>query len=88
MLCDIECGLHSGFPYCCIAFYTFVWYPLFCERAPAGTSLRRWYFDWRADCDGYIRCPACKLSGRRVHPRECGAGVFDHWIMGHGAKTP
>lgn len=26
---NIICGRHSGFPWCCVMFYTFIWEPLF-----------------------------------------------------------
>lgn len=29
MLHDVECGLHSGFPLCCIFYYVFLWQPYY-----------------------------------------------------------
>jgi hypothetical protein len=67
MLEDVRCGLHSGIPACCIAWYLGPWRLVGYGRAP---RIRRTYFEL-LDGFGHIACPLCFLKGRVVEVREC-----------------
>jgi hypothetical protein len=69
ILPSINCGLHSGFPECCVVFYvTMIW---------PENSVTDIYSNCEAAINGYElgpsyrQCPACLLSGRRVAVKEC-----------------
>lgn len=65
---DIKCGIHSGFPICCISFYSFLWRPVLI-RYPL---LRSWHDALERDKGpGYIRCPLCMLRRHIVDVKEC-----------------
>ena len=66
---NVECGLHSGFPECCIAFYMAVWWPV-----PKGNPAIRAYLaslDKLPAQPGYIPCPECLRRHRFVKVRRC-----------------
>lgn len=79
----IECGLHSGFAPCCIAFFVTVWGPLMDaydgeldQQDPLALGIMdgyRTFADQHAPQCGYVPCPACVLSGsvRKVKPCNC-----------------
>jgi len=54
---NIRCGLHSGIPWCCVLFFTFVWYPT--AETRWHERYRRWRTWWHRN--GCIRCPICIL---------------------------
>lgn len=71
----IRCGLHSGFPRCCIRFFI-----------GPGTQMsdadRATYFETTPGV-GYMPCPACVASGTFVKVKPCpfgshGGNVIDH----------
>lgn len=79
VLDDITCGLHSGIPECCVAFYLLMWQPaVHAEKALADTmldasSLFKFNAHYRkllGPC-GYVRCPACILAKRVVKVKAC-----------------
>ena len=61
---DLQCGLHSGLPLCCVLFYVLVW-----ARIRQG-RFTRWYMQQHES--DYIPCPLCVLRGREVRVAECG----------------
>lgn len=68
ILRDVECGLHSGIPECCILFFVRVW-----------SGMSRWHREayWWTEEDmgverpGRILCPACVVERRMVELKEC-----------------
>ncbi len=63
---DVRCGLHSGFPRCCIRFFIGTWVRMSeDERGP--------HLDSDPEA-GYVRCPACVASGHRVQVKPCPVG--------------
>jgi len=75
----VECGLHSGLPRCCVAFFVKVWWPYWLvidERLslakvdPHGSfaAYQRW-----TTRPGYVPCPRCVLDENFVEvlPCEC-----------------
>jgi hypothetical protein len=70
----IRCGLHSGFPRCCIRFFLGPWARML------DVAERRRYLDV---CDaGYVRCPDCIASGRRVQVLACPVGSHGGNVIG------
>jgi hypothetical protein len=54
VLGNVRCGLHSGLPWCCIAWYVTVW------------TTVAWYhpvFENWGDGRGYVPCPICRDKG-------------------------
>lgn len=82
---DIVCGLHSGIPPCCVAFFVMTWEPLMfeewlaeeekdTERLETIEHLMAGWWNCITEPDdnwGYIPCPACFLQGKRVKVRRC-----------------
>jgi hypothetical protein len=69
-------GRCSGFPSCCIAFYSTGWRILFGSslvpvqlKHPWRRKVIRWYIE--ASDAGYVPCPLCMISGARVKVRRC-----------------
>lgn len=81
----IACGLHSGIPPCCVAFYVRTW--LWQSRGGAITRFADRYLR-RLDRDpdrlwcGYIPCPGClralERGARPAKVRACPAGAECH----------
>jgi len=69
---DVRCGLHSGIPACCIAFF-FVWKRWLANTAWAETQPKDW---------GYAPCPRCVRMGRRITVQKC-----DCFQKRHGTTT-
>jgi hypothetical protein len=70
-LMEIECGLHSGFPKCCILFFVKVW------RSCRPTPPQSYYSTMQAlgvEPPGYIPCPTCLLAGNIVPVKPCACG--------------
>lgn len=73
----IECGLHSGFPTCCVAFFVRVWWPWM--LAIDGLSTRRRADAFVASDDyakwttrpGYVACPKCVVDQNFVEVKAC-----------------
>jgi len=70
----IRCGLHSGFPRCCIRFFIGPWsrmsveeHQLYIATTPAA---------------GYVRCPDCVASDRRVQVKSCPVGSHGGNVLG------
>jgi hypothetical protein len=75
----IECGLHSGFPKCCIAFFVKVWWPWLLAIDQLSTRARasampafNTYQKWNGQ-PGYVPCPRCAIekSFVKVIPCNC-----------------
>ncbi len=62
-----RCGRHSGFPLCCILWYLGPW-QLIIFKIP---RMWKWYWNLRDENDGYVRCPICLLTNRRVKVKDC-----------------
>ena len=73
----IECGLHSGFPACCVAFFVKVWWPWAAaidqlparaqaEAQDAYDTYQRW-----STRPGYVPCPSCVVARRFVEVLPC-----------------
>lgn len=61
----IRAGHCSGFPDCCIAFYSTLWQFLYrIDR------FQRWYHE-KNDGRGYVACPLCIISGARIRVLRC-----------------
>lgn len=78
----VECGLHSGFPPCCVVFFVQVWWPahMLDGSSPALRKTRALMSDYqrvlrrvRADHArvSYIPCPDCVLSKKFVMMKKC-----------------
>lgn len=79
----VDCGLHSGFPACCVVFFVEVWWPANAiqQSRHARRSLRK---QARAATDNYrdvffplgvdyVPCPSCARARTFVSSRPCGA---------------
>jgi len=70
---DIACGLHSGFPRCCIAFFVRFWR----QRKVGKYGLRFWYHYMNGQArflgvsPGYIMCPHCVFTRNIVQVKKC-----------------
>jgi hypothetical protein len=75
----IECGLHSGLPRCCVAFFVKVWWPYWLaidglssrartDAHAAFAAYQRW-----TTRPGYVPCPRCVVDENFVEvlPCEC-----------------
>lgn len=62
----VECGVHSGFPLCCIAWYAGPWRRFMARDGIALMDIYHWW-RWKVDA-GYVQCPVCKV--RRSTPVE------------------
>lgn len=70
-LFDIECGLHSGIPKCCILFFVKLWRPLtFCGLMPLVNSYMAARMTLGPSAQ-YIMCPACLLARNVVEIKPC-----------------
>lgn len=73
----VECGVHSGFPSCCIAFFVKVWWPYALAidgsstraRADALTAYNA-YQKWSTR-PGYVPCPSCVVERKFVEVLPC-----------------
>jgi hypothetical protein len=71
-LLDIECGMHSGFPRCCILFFVKVWRNWMEQRDCAlMDAYLRTQRALGVGSAGYVRCPACVLAGNAVPVKDC-----------------
>jgi hypothetical protein len=76
-LAHVNCGLHSGFPKCCILFFL----------------VRRWFDDREGkgydqiqealgvQHPGYVVCPSCLLEERVVKPKNCRPRCNDSLVI-------
>lgn len=71
----VECGLHSGFPRCCIIFFVTAYAPLgFADHLR--TKERRAFEHYKKlnrdrGMDGYIACPQCLIKRTVVRVKPC-----------------
>ncbi len=98
-LWTIECGLHSGFPYCCIIFFTMVWKPMMHELYDNDgyfVSTSEIYNNYRRMLDsykdknghiGYVPCPACFLERNFVKVKQCDCRRKRTYPLLHDVKT-
>jgi hypothetical protein len=91
---NIQCGIHSGFPFCCALWWSccwaVYWWGGWTPILPmtATTRLVLWLKHAALESDntdcGYARCPFCRLIGRVVDgdPVSCFCSVYPiiHWI--------
>ena len=63
---DIECGLHSGIPICCIAFYLTEWKEIQKDR-----NRVRDHDINSLNYPGYVRCYSCIERNHKVEVRNC-----------------
>lgn len=66
---EIECGVHSGIPVCCIAFYVQDWFKIkvftvYRRELNKFTKKHKFFI-------GYIPCPRCFLLERFVSLTPC-----------------
>jgi hypothetical protein len=73
----IECGLHSGFPACCVAFFVKIWWPwattidaLSVRRRADALIAYDSYQQWTKQA-GYVPCPRCALERKFVEVLPC-----------------
>ncbi len=66
----LACGLHSGFPPCCVAFF------LMLAASPEHVSdeYREWFRGLSGRVFGYIPCPYHALWGKSIEARVCECG--------------
>jgi hypothetical protein len=73
----IVCGLHSGFPPCCITFFVKTWWPFFVaiyqmparERSKARSTYDAYLRQTRGT--NYVPCPRCVADRRFVKVKAC-----------------
>jgi hypothetical protein len=76
-LLDIRAGKCSGFPNCCIVFYSTAWKLMFGDQRQSLYEKPKWRSDmilWyheKAGHSGYVPCPLCIMSGARVRVNLC-----------------
>ena len=68
---DVICGIHSGFPPCCIEFYVNTWLPAWRDLNRIG--LLGWIIAEavRSRSCGYIICPECVANNNVVEVKRC-----------------
>lgn len=69
----VECGLHSGFPPCCIEFFVTTWRPLALARLDSNHPGLAAVDEYRQllGHNGYIPCPSCLQEKRAVRVKHC-----------------
>jgi hypothetical protein len=70
----VACGLHSGFPTCCIVFFVKFWWPMMeGDGDPDGIARYRAMMKsmGMVEGPGYIPCPRCLLERNFVGVRRC-----------------
>jgi hypothetical protein len=99
-LLDIECGLHSGFPPCCVIFYITVWARSVGFKKDK-SSVDMFHFTQFCEnyltpvtrltglaVSGYVPCPACILARHFVTTKKCNCMDIKQQISNSlGAKT-
>lgn len=60
---EIKCGLHSGFPWCCVSYFILIW-----RWVPNSIRI------FNLDQVGYIRCPFCETIERKIEVKPCDCG--------------
>lgn len=75
---DIKCGKHSGFPNCCIKFYTTKWQEILENINNGKPEEHRNYFKKMEEKEkiigkkiGYIPCPQCLEKENFVEAKDC-----------------
>lgn len=72
---NIQCGIHSGFKPCCIAFFSLVAEPLYeLKRFELARKIRERLVPRKLN-KGYIPCPLCIYRGSFVKPKKCPSSI-------------
>lgn len=68
---DVNCGLHSGFPPCCVYFFVAFWRR--CETGNLKKLADRQTAEKGVGLEspGYVLCPACLLAKGVVKVKRC-----------------
>ncbi len=76
-LLDVDMGRCSGFPDCCITFFSTAWRVFYGkgdvplnQKSAWKVRVIRWYHEKAGD-HGYVPCPLCLISGARVRVHRC-----------------
>lgn len=68
---QVDCGLHSGLPVCCIEFFVTAWWPLaMLGQHEAMSCYNQLRADLGVSCD-YIPCPDCLAKREFVKVERC-----------------
>jgi hypothetical protein len=74
----VECGLHSGFPVCCIEFFVKAYWPIMTSGSPRRSTARRAMERYRMSLrnndnvtPGWVPCPRCLQDRRVIRVRDC-----------------
>jgi hypothetical protein len=75
---DRECGLHSGIPECCVAFFVEVWWPLVLQSNAKSAAVIRARVALMKKTETelgvafrHTPCAACLAAGRAVTVKKC-----------------
>ncbi len=77
MMERVECGLHSGLPRCCVAFFVKVWWPYMLAidglspRAEADAHVAFDAYQLWTTRPGYVPCPRCVVDKNFVEVLPC-----------------
>ena len=83
---DIRCGIHSGFPPCCIAFFIGPWklVSLIGRDHCSHNILWSTYWTLRTLSEElynnesrYIQCPICLARGKVIEAKDCNCRYYD-----------
>jgi hypothetical protein len=74
---DVRCGLHSGFPRCCIKFFIGPW-----SRMPRPERVLYLTSMPNGHGPGYVPCPDCVASKNFVQVKPCPVGSHDGNVIG------
>lgn len=80
----IDCGLHSGFPVCCVAFFVKIWWPYtlaldVLSVRPRADALGFYdaYQRWTTR-PGYVPCPSRVVEKKFVEVKACDCELTRH----------
>lgn len=83
---DIRCGIHSGFPYCCIAFFIVPWKLISLLGRDHCSNNILWSAYWTLKLLAgelyynearYIQCPICMIRGKFIRAKDCNCRYYD-----------
>lgn len=93
---DVECGMHSGIPDCCIKFFVTVW--VWVPKTRKSKTFRDYWnkmekkykygkdtLDNGAKYLGYIPCPSCLHKNNFIQVKDC--KPEDHKTFALNSKT-
>ena len=75
IICDINCGIKSNIPLCCILFWIIIWKPIF-HLLPITGSMNRYLFSkkylkyLKIEVE-YIPCPICIFKNKANKLKHC-----------------